>query len=380
MSETPPEHSPLPWTAAIAVIMVLGLLGTATLADMVTGPDGDRAERVALTPRPPAGLGDLPRYAADARHYLGHRYAARDRFIETNAAAKIGLFGHIPYPDVTAGQEGFLFLATEGAVEIAQGAAPLSAAERTGWQDQFAAAQAAADARGLPYLLIIGPNKHSVYPDLLPPWLVPATGPTRTDEILGLAGDTLAIPPVDLRPHFAQLRAANPDTLYYHPTDTHWNELGAALGLQHALDTAGLETALPPAMSETRGAGGDLARMIGLQDQISTEAPAYPRDNWRCQRPDGTALEIVTLDPLLPRRFSCTSAGGDPRRVVAFIDSFGVAAIPHLAANFGRLEVLWQDDLDFDLAADLDADLVLQIRVERRFLTLDPAALGQPEP
>lgn len=378
MSETPPDHSPLPWPAALAILAVLTLLGIATLVDMVTGPDGDRAERVALTPRPLTGLGDLPRYAADARHYLGHRYALREEFIDTNARLKIGLFGHIPYPEVMAGQDGFLFLTTEGAVEIAQGAVPLSPAEHHAWQAHFAAAQAAAEAHDLPYLLVIGPNKHSIYPDLLPDWLAPATGPARTDAILELAREALAEPPLDLRAVFAEERRRAPDRPLYHPTDTHWNEWGASLGLTAALDHAGITTALPESMAEAAGLGGDLARMIGQQARIETQSPAYPRDGWSCQRPDGTALEIVTLDPLLPQRFSCTSATGDPRRVVAFIDSFGVAAIPHLAANFGQLEVLWQNDLDFDLAAGLGADLVLQIRVERRFFTLDPTQLRYP--
>lgn len=380
MSQTSTDHSPLPWPAALAMLLVLGLLGMATIFDMVTGPDGDRAERVALTPRPPAGLSDLPRYGADARHYLGLRYALRDWFIETNAAIKTGLFDHIPYPDVMAGAQGFLFLTGEGVVEIAQGSAPLSRAESAGWQDQFAAAQAAAEARNLPYLLVIGPNKHSVYPDLLPNWLVTSPGPTRTDAILALARAELSLPPTDLRDVFAALRASAPGQLFYHPSDTHWNELGAALALQHALSEAGIETTLPPDLSRAMDQGGDLARMIGQQTRIQAEVPVYPRGGWSCTRPDGSPLDIITLDPLLPPRFSCASPGGTPLRVVAFIDSFGVAAIPHLAANFSHLEVLWQNDLDFDLADDLDADLVLQVRVERRFLTIDPASLRRPEP
>lgn len=367
------DRSPLPYAAALVLLMILGGLGALSLYDLVDGPGDRHEEALAPTPALPDSPGALIRFAADARYYLGQRYALRETFIETNSRIKLGLFGHVPYPQVMEGRDGFLFLTTEGATEIAQGAVPLSGGEAQAWQDHFTTSAEAARAAGLPYLLVIAPNKHSVYGDLLPSWLIRAEGPGRTDQVLARAQDSLALPPIDLRTTFAELRAGDPGAIYYHPTDTHWNELGATRALQAAFAAAGLDPVPADTFVPSQTHGGDLARMIGRQDQTLTQAPLIARDGWACATPDGAALEIVTIDPALPRRFGCDGQGTGT--VVAFIDSFGVSALPYLAQQFGRVEVFWQDQLDFPEAAGLGADLVLQIRVERRFYTIDPAGL-----
>lgn len=371
-----PEPSVLPLRSALAALAILGLLGVLTVLDIVEGPDDPRSERLAPTPVFPHSPRGAVRFLADLRYYLGNRYALRDQFIETNSAIKLLLFDHADYPEVLVGRDGFLFLATEGTVPLTQGAIPLAEAEAEGWRASFASQAEGFSAVGIPYLFILAPMKHTIYPDKLPEWLRPGSGPgRRTDRILAIARDELDLPVVDLRETLAQARKLNPDQLLYHRTDTHWNELGAALAMQAVLAAVGRRTAMPGTHMLATEYGGDLARMLGRQPQTSEQAPTLDRAGWECRKPDGTLIEIVTLDALTPRRFSCSGAGGQNVHVVAFIDSFGVPAIPFLAKNFNLVDVYWQNRPDPALAAREGADLVLNVLVERRLQTMDPKTM-----
>lgn len=377
----PPEQPALDVRSALAALAILGLLGVLTLLDIVEGPDGPRDERIAATPELPRSAGDLPGFVGASRYYLTKRYAFRTWFIETNSAVKRRLFGHPAYPDVLVGEDGFLFLATEGTIPLTQGADPLTGAEREAWRTAFAAQADAFSAVGLPYIFVLAPMKHSIYPEKLPEWLQPGTGPgRRTDAVLAIAREELDIPPLDLRETFAAARRADPGEMLYHRTDTHWNERGAALALQTALGEAGIATRLPEMQVQLTEEGGDLSRMLGRQAQSSEAAPRYDRRGWQCRAPDGAPLDIVTLDPLLPAEVSCSGTAGRDLRVLAFVDSFGIPAIPFLAANFNEVRFVRENRPDAGLAADMGADLVLNILVERRLQTADPATMVPDAP
>ena len=81
--------------------------------------------------------------------------------------------------------------------------------------------RAAFAKHGLSYGLIIGPDKHSIYPDFLPGWVNPVSAErTRTQDIAAIAREELATGFTDARPLLQARRAADPSTLLYHPTDT----------------------------------------------------------------------------------------------------------------------------------------------------------------
>ena len=104
---------------------------------------------------------------------------------------------------------------------------------------------------------------------------------------------------------------------------------------------------------------------------MSETAPVLP-DDWRCKDATGAEFDVVTIDPLMPRRFTCGSPSGHSERLVVFHDSFGVPAIPYLAARFQQVDFIWSDAADPAAAAVLDADYVLQILVERKLMTDTP--------
>ena len=131
--------------------------------------------------------------------------------------------------------------------------------------------------RNCRFLFVLAPNKETIYPALLPA----AAAPVRRPSIMDLLAADLARGPdsgfVDLRPVMRRAAAAAP--LYFR-TDTHWNALGALAAYQEV--AARLRTWYPgmpvPSLSGygiswREGAGGDLSRMMGMQDDLRESVP-----------------------------------------------------------------------------------------------------------
>lgn len=369
------DRSPLSTLSAVLALLVLGALGLMTLYDVVDGQGTARQERIAPTPTWPAAPRQIPKFLADARFHVTKRYALKDQLIAANAAVKLTLFGYSTAPNVMRGRQGFLFLGQDAPIGLVQGLNRLTEAGQARWARHFQDVHAGFASAHLPYALIVGPDKHGIYAEALPRWLrvAPPTA-TRTHQLMALATAHLGPGTLDTRTLLQAARVAQPDALFYHKTDTHWTELGASLAVFRTLQGMGLSASLPETILRRAPRSGDLARMMGRQAVLSERVPVLIGTGWSCRGPDGAELAIQTIDPLLPQRFTCGHPDGADTTLVVFHDSFGVQAVPYLAMRFRRVEFIWTDTANPDLARILGADAVLQILVERKLATDHPEA------
>ena len=123
-------------------------------------------------------------------------------------------------------------------------------------------------AHGIPYVVVVAPNKETIYPEYLPVWAGAKPGRTPLDQFVELAARRGRPHVVDLRP---DLRAAKAAGRTYFAADTHWTSYGALVGCRAMLRECarhcpGLEP--PPldryAKHTTVMVGGDIARMLGV--------------------------------------------------------------------------------------------------------------------
>jgi hypothetical protein len=82
---------------------------------------------------------------------------------------------------------------------------------------------------GTKFIVMIPPNKNTIYPEYLPPEMAPIQAGSRLDQVMSIWQDTKNCRVIDLR---AELLNAKKDNLVYYKTDTHWNSLGAYIGYQ----------------------------------------------------------------------------------------------------------------------------------------------------
>lgn len=238
------------------------------------------------------------------------------------------------------------------------------------WQADFARSFA---ARGIRYLLVLAPNKQTVYPESLPA-MFGRHAPGMLDELIPKLAAHSEIAFLDLR---AALLPHRSEDLYYR-SDTHWNARGAFYAAQaivahlrpwfpglHPLDLGDYRIAT--AMRD----GGDLAVMLGLQHRYTEPMPLIERRGGALVRELASGGGAGTWE----------GAPGGPRLLYVG-DSFGVALAPRLADAFSRVRYVdpWrvgspgksQFEIIENLVAEERPDVVVYELLERYLQHLAP--------
>lgn len=266
------------------------------------------------------------------------RFGGRDGLIWLHHAAVTFLFRTSPVQSVQLGRDGWLYFKGREGKTLERDyrrnpppAATEIAAIKKGISDRIRYLEAmCAD-----YLLVIVPDKYTIYPEFLPKSVKPLSPQSPLDALL------VSLPP-ELRKHVLDLRpallAAKGQRQLYFTTDSHWNESGAWVGYQEI--SAALKhgqypqksVALPPA----RSAGpvrGDLAVMLGIpslfheQDHYLVTVP----ETARCARTGTGALPSRES----PRQSLYCPAAAHGKAFI-YCDSMSVPLVPLLSHEFAE--------------------------------------------
>jgi alginate O-acetyltransferase complex protein AlgJ len=362
------------WTTALVAVFLAALVTPAAV--MLSGTDTGAApvENRELAPLParPRRWADLRAFPAAATRYFEDHFGLRAPLVRLQALLRLRILGVSASRDVIVGREGWMFYAGDGAAEDIASAVPFTHDELEAWRLMLEHTRDWMEARGIAYVFVLAPDKHEVYPELLPSSVRRVGAETRSDALVRYLHDTSTVPVLDLR---GVLGAAKGRERVYHRTDTHWNDRGAFAASQALLRMLAPRLTVP---ARGRGAfaaravvvpGFDLANMLGIADGLTeVDLRLVPRVPPRARivepaRPDGRLMDarIVTEQ----------DAPGRPRAVV-FRDSFGSALIPFLSEEFSRAVYLWQYNVDPDVVLAERPDIVIQEWVGRRLSTMPP--------
>lgn len=350
----------------IAVFLLMCLFPFAGL--LLTGPSGASANEILADPpsiRTADGKFNVD-FLSDAGDWLADRFAFRREFITAEAAVEAAVFRESASGDVILGKDGWLYYATT--LDDYQGQNLLT--ERQIWSAAHCLRliQDAAQARGIRFLFTVVPNKNSLYPGKMPAGL-----PRRTEsgnfEHLAQALDDAGVSRADL--YTALLTE---DKLLYQKTDSHWNNLGAALAhdvITEALGMTAEKQYIPEQFSERADHDGDLYQMLypaGKQKDVQY----YPNRDWRFtyDRPIRSAEDQMIY----------TSCEGQQGKLLMFRDSFGNTLHPFLAEDFGA--ACFSRAMPYDLTlldSEMPDTLVIEI-VQRNIPWLVQRAPVMPAP
>ena len=343
-------------------VLVFCLFISAPLVTMVLGLSGDLTalenRRLAPFPAETVLRGQWARFPTEFEDYFNDHFGLRGTFIRLYMAHRKAFLDESPIEQVILGRDGWLFFASqEGGDPVAcyqgtnlfsQEALKKVAASLISWRDWLA-------TRNIPFILILPPNKHAIYSEMLPDSIKKAAGETRLDQVVKYLAENTNLTVVDVRPDLLKAKGRLP--LYYR-TDTHWNYLGGFYAYRRLMDDA-VKVAPGARIRELddfdvkvgEKKGGDLARMMLQPDSI----------------PD---LEIV-LEPRDDER------PADRPVIVLYSDSYGVYIEPYLKLSFGRVvfQPGWQ--MDPEVIEREHPDLVVLSVVER--LIGDLVDLKTPE-
>jgi hypothetical protein len=350
------------------------LVGTFLLAislpivDAILGIDHSPPllEKRTLAPRPdlPDGWPALEAFPAAFESHWNDAFGFRRTLIRRHNRILVAL-GTSPLPDrVTVGSDGWLFYTAEGALEDFKGERPFREGELVRWQYLLEARRDWLKDRGIPYLLVVAPNKETVYGDHMSR-RVPRGASHRLDRWLDFLTSHSDVDILDPR---ALLSAARPQGDVYRRTDSHWSALGAwlvteAIARRMAETFPGVRPLQPEDLETSTGPGaGDLAGLLGLNTLLSEYVTQLLLARPRAQ-PSGTTTNISSWttvdDASLPRG-------------VFFHDSFGEVQRPYLAEHFSRLQCAQIPEMDPEIVEAEQPQLVVQEMAERFLATTPP--------
>lgn len=233
----------------------------------------------------------------------------------------------------------------------------------------YSNAAKAASSHKVPTVLIVGPDKSSVYPEYLPDGLVPS--PVRYSSFF--LSKLEEIPDlVVYDPTMDLIKSKATEGILYWKTDTHWNRKGAFLTYAGFSKRLGLP--IPKAtFSPGQARQGDLIEIAKLKD-----FPANGEDNWEVVLPASTSLKVVEIPNEKRTSFGAATivTNGEhlsDKYVWVIGDSFAEGLKPYFNATFKEVHYLghWNDKVKelpelFSKAQRLP-DLVVIVRVERTF-------------
>jgi alginate O-acetyltransferase complex protein AlgJ len=320
--------------------------------------------------------GRLKKFPGDLRHYLASNMGFRGALVRARARIVHGLLGGSASESVIR-HDPWLFLRSEHMVEEIRHTAPFKPGEIDAWRRALEARARWLAERNIRFLVVVAPDKETIYADQLPSWVRPADHPSRLAQLGAVLKDQREVSFLDLS---ATLRAAKQQERVYHYTDTHWNDAGAFAGYLAIAER--LEPWFPrltPLAADKMirtprvTPGGDLARMSGLQFDLTEPQVqlSLPPEVKPAVLADGSPLQIERMDVRGSQRF-VTNGNGEIPSALVLRDSYGEALLPYVAAHVGRATWLWTYDFPADDIERERPALVIEELVERKLMVVEP--------
>ena len=351
------------FVAAIALPLVL------TLATIQRTAADDPKRGLAPWPAPVSSSRDAGRWTPAFRRWFEDHYALRRVLIRAHGTLMLEGVGVSPSTTVLAGRDGWWFYTDDGAMDDIVSATPMSEPALARWAESLDDNRAWLAGQGIPYVFVLTPDKHAVYPEFLPA-TVRRLGPWRGAQFAREMSRRVPGIVVSLEDALVARKAVE---RVYHRTDTHWNARGAFEGwreLARWLQHRGVPVSVDEHEPTAAVVGGqDLPRMLGLETLVSEErldlVPRTPR-RARVVEPAGAdiAAELGRLVTEHPDR--------SLPRMVIFRDSFMTALMPYLAEQCSRCVFLWEKDLNPEVITQEQPDVVVHQMVGRRLQTYLP--------
>jgi alginate O-acetyltransferase complex protein AlgJ len=239
-------------------------------------------------------------------------------------ARLISTFNHLRYsmgdqvfPQVLVGKEGWLQFWAGGNLDDYQNAW-IVRPELKRIHQKLERLNEELTRRGITLIVVVAPNKATIYPDKVPEQIEKINKQSRLDVLLELMNRTSSSYIVDVRP---ALLASSKSRQIYYKTDSHWNGRGAFIAYREIM-TAASQTypELQPynlnqfEWNESRPIILDLAKLLGVN---------FIREPWSIPQP---AFEAVShLQRFEPQSDIAISWGynGQAKTLVMYHDSFG---------------------------------------------------------
>jgi len=225
------------WANTSLIILFLLMLWLPTLdtlfhLDRSTFPRENRL--LAQLPELRPSLGDLKEFIGGLDAYFNDHFGWRNRLIHLHRRLQLGVFPQRsgPKPTVIIGRNGWLFVNEGGTIEHYQGLWRFSPQDLLDWQALLEHRRDWLAQLGIKFIVVVAPDKESVYSEQLPAWLKKVQPTTKLDQFYAYMHAHSSVAVVDLRPALREAKMIAPT---YYQTDPHWNYFGGFVASQEII-------------------------------------------------------------------------------------------------------------------------------------------------
>lgn len=308
------------------------------------------------------------------------------RFLLTEGLSRLYYkLGVSVHPDrVVVGKNGWLFLGNRWGqvVDYHRGLSIMKPEAMDKLTEFFIAMDQESKRRGIPLVISVAPNKHTINPEYLPEWIAASERPTRV-ETLRKQLKTYQIDLLDLR--FAVMKAKKKHGVVFLETNSHWNSLDAfyvykeIMGVvrNHFPQLIGLDKE-PIVINERKVAGGS-AFMLQMPEMKSNDYYVLPKHRRLTELYLYRNNERILLNPEEGLYVPLTASAwriinpqlASKEKLLFISDSFGSAVAPYLSQSFHEVVRVHRSNRKMsyqDLLDTYQPDVVIFLMIERGLL------------
>jgi len=352
----------------IAFFLFLTLPTIQAVAHELRDSDNSEEEGLAKLPKLESiSLSSFSTYLKAIEAFFNERVGAHNEIVRVYNRITFQLFRVSPLPAVIVGEEGWLFYnsPTDGvSLSDFYGQSMYTDEELAAIKKHLLALDTTLSAKGVQFIVVLVPNKHTIYPEFLPDSVLERkSSQTRADQ-LAEAFSSTSLTYIDLRQPLLSAKVSFSYPIYY-KTDTHWNQLGAFVGYQAIMTevvkdypNASIPTLDTYSLECTNDfIKGDLSIMLNAEGIL----------------PD-SKIVLQNTPPMIATELQNSNAGKTIRMttensslpsVIVFGDSFMTALRPVLADGFSTSLFQRQPRVSMDIITNENPDVVIFEVVER---------------
>ena len=265
------------------------------------------------------------------------------------------LLGQISSAQVLKGEDGWLFYKSTSdgdSISDYEGTNIYTQEEYQSISEQIQRVNEYLSRKQISFMIVLCPNKENVYYDKMPKSYYHSLK-SRTDDLAEFLTDQ-KLPVLNLK---EKLISSKEIGQLYYKTDTHWNEIGAYIGVQNLLeewDMSSVSIHNRMIIENRNKYVGDLSLMVDLGDYIFDESTYSIQSN-----------QITSLNTKQTYSQYTNEKANCNKTLLLVGDSFRNAMIPAVTEQFSTVYVVHRNDYQPDLLEQFQPDYVIIEYVER---------------